>query len=152
MKYIPGINLYEGRKLTPLRAIAAFCKFCSGDDPREVKLCPSVSCPLYPYRLGRLPENGSSNLLAVIKSYCFGQCLPGGYSEVVDCGGHVNGTHPACPLWPYRLGTNLHFSAEARKTRSRRAKNQPRQAAQQGKFGMKGLSKPESRSDGLGGL
>ncbi len=44
------------RRLTPLRAIRAFCLECVGDSPSEVEACPSVrTCPLWPYRKGHSP-------------------------------------------------------------------------------------------------
>jgi len=49
---------------TPLKAIRAKCLDCSCHQPREVKECRITSCPLWPYRLGRIcriePKPGSS--------------------------------------------------------------------------------------------
>lgn len=39
----------------PLKAIRAKCLDCMCDQASEVKLCPSESCPLYPFRLGKNP-------------------------------------------------------------------------------------------------
>ena len=47
------------------RAIRAYCVWCSGDQPAEPKHCPSVACPLWPYRVSPTrapldpPEKGS---------------------------------------------------------------------------------------------
>lgn len=40
---------------TPVKAIRAFCLSCVGNQPKEVRLCASAGCPLYPYRMGRRP-------------------------------------------------------------------------------------------------
>ena len=44
------------KELTPLRAVKAWCRDCSGFQPKEVRLCPSSDCPLYQYRMGRNPR------------------------------------------------------------------------------------------------
>lgn len=46
------------KSLSPLMAIKAYCKDCSGNSVSEVKLCPrdgvhSFLCPLYRYRQGK---------------------------------------------------------------------------------------------------
>jgi hypothetical protein len=40
---------------SPLKAIRKFCLFCSGDSPKEARLCTAKDCPLYPFRLGKNP-------------------------------------------------------------------------------------------------
>lgn len=45
----------ERQNLTPIKAIRAKCLDCTCNQPSEVKLCPSVDCPLYKYRLGKNP-------------------------------------------------------------------------------------------------
>ena len=42
--------------LTPVKAIRKYCLQCSGDSPKEVRLCVIPECPLYPFRLGRNPN------------------------------------------------------------------------------------------------
>ena len=42
--------------LTPIKAIRAKCLDCCTDQIAEVRLCPSESCPLYPYRMGKNPN------------------------------------------------------------------------------------------------
>lgn len=39
----------------PLKAIRAFCLECSCGQTSEVKECPVVKCPLYPFRMGKNP-------------------------------------------------------------------------------------------------
>ena len=42
---------------TPLRAIRIYCRQCSGESPKEVKLCPPPpDCSLFPYREGHNPK------------------------------------------------------------------------------------------------
>jgi hypothetical protein len=41
------------KKMTPLKAIKAYCLDCCNDNAREVTLCPSSNCPLYNFRKGR---------------------------------------------------------------------------------------------------
>ena len=43
-------------KQTPLQAIKKFCYECSGEDNKEVEMCPSKKCPLYIYRNGKDPK------------------------------------------------------------------------------------------------
>ena len=43
-------------KQTPLQAIKKFCYECSGEDNKEVEMCPSEKCPLYIYRNGKDPK------------------------------------------------------------------------------------------------
>lgn len=45
---VPKANLW--------RAIRAMCLECSNGSKREVRFCTSESCPLYPYRFGRMYE------------------------------------------------------------------------------------------------
>jgi hypothetical protein len=39
----------------PVKAIRAFCMECSCGQTSEVKECPIVKCPLYPFRMGKNP-------------------------------------------------------------------------------------------------
>ena len=41
--------------MNPLRAIRQKCIECCGGSFKEVRLCTSVTCPLYPLRLGKNP-------------------------------------------------------------------------------------------------
>ncbi len=45
----------EKKKLTPIKAIRAKCLDCCCGQSQEVRLCSSVDCPLYPYRMGKNP-------------------------------------------------------------------------------------------------
>lgn len=41
-----------GEKLTRKQAIRAKCLDCSGNNRAEVRRCPVIGCPLWPYRMG----------------------------------------------------------------------------------------------------
>ena len=41
---------------TPLKAIRKKCLDCSYWQPKEVRKCVIVDCPIYPYRFGRRPN------------------------------------------------------------------------------------------------
>ena len=57
---------------TPLKSIRKKCLDCTAWQPKEVRLCPSVDCSLYPYRFGRRP---TKSIIDTIKSF---------YKEKVD--------------------------------------------------------------------
>ena len=44
----------------PLRAIRIKCLDCCCYDRKEVKLCATVNCPLWPFRFGKNPYRGKS--------------------------------------------------------------------------------------------
>ena len=52
-------KLYE----TPIKAIRDKCLDCTCDQPKEIRLCPVVSCALYPYRMGRRPDDDTLGTL-----------------------------------------------------------------------------------------
>lgn len=41
--------------MTPLKAIRAKCLDCMCGQAKEVRICPSADCALYPFRLGKNP-------------------------------------------------------------------------------------------------
>lgn len=43
------------KPISPMKAIRLKCLDCCCNSPYEVKLCPSVDCPIYPFRLGKNP-------------------------------------------------------------------------------------------------
>lgn len=43
-------------QLTPIKAIRAKCIDCCAGDKKEVKLCESIECPQFLYRMGRRPK------------------------------------------------------------------------------------------------
>jgi len=44
------------KRLTPMKAIRAKCLDCSCYQPKEIRLCPVISCSLWPYRMGKRPK------------------------------------------------------------------------------------------------
>ena len=42
---------------TPIKAIRDKCLDCSCFQLREVRKCPIIECPIYPYRFGKRPSN-----------------------------------------------------------------------------------------------
>ncbi len=42
--------------MTPIKSIRAKCLDCCCNQPSEVRLCPSVNCPLWPFRMGKRPK------------------------------------------------------------------------------------------------
>ncbi len=42
---------------TPLKAIRKKCLDCTCDHPKEIRLCTIIDCALYPYRMGKRPNN-----------------------------------------------------------------------------------------------
>ena len=46
-------TLYQTKRVNRSKAIRHYCLECSGFQPKEVRLCPSVSCPLWRYRTGK---------------------------------------------------------------------------------------------------
>lgn len=44
-------------KLTPMQAIRKKCLSCTCNQPKEVRLCPIVKCPLHVYRFGHRPKD-----------------------------------------------------------------------------------------------
>ena len=51
-----GLEGYTGREIrNPVKAIRQNCLDCVCGSAKEVKLCPSSDCPLYPFRFGSNP-------------------------------------------------------------------------------------------------
>ena len=48
---------------TPLKSIRKRCLDCTAWQTKEVRLCPSVDCSLYPYRFGRRPNKETIHTL-----------------------------------------------------------------------------------------
>ena len=53
------VKLYE----TPLKAIRKKCLDCSYFQPKEVRRCTVINCPIYPYRFGRRPSNSIVDII-----------------------------------------------------------------------------------------
>lgn len=64
-------NMQDVKEIaSPLKSIRAFCLGCVGNVPSEVKLCPSMKCPLYPYRFGKdVRQTGRKRSPAQIEAF-----------------------------------------------------------------------------------
>ena len=51
---------------TPLKSIRKNCLECTLHQPKEVRLCPCINCPMYPYRFGKRPTKA---ILDTIKQF-----------------------------------------------------------------------------------
>ena len=49
---------YQRRIKNRATAIRAYCVSCQGGSTVDVRLCPSVTCPLHPFRMGTDPLRG----------------------------------------------------------------------------------------------
>ncbi len=47
------------RKITPMKAIRLKCLDCCCGSAMEVRLCTAKNCPLYTYKSGHRPKEGS---------------------------------------------------------------------------------------------
>lgn len=53
-------------KHTPMKAIRRKCLDCCCYNPVEVKLCELRTCPLYPYKDGHKPKEGTEEYKTLI--------------------------------------------------------------------------------------
>jgi len=51
---------------TPIKAIRKKCLDCTCGQIVEIRECPVIECPLYPYRMGRRPDQATKD---TIKEY-----------------------------------------------------------------------------------
>lgn len=80
------------RPLTPLKSVRAYCLWCCRTSP-EVKLCPSDTCALWPYRLGHNPKTAQTGLTATYevdeamtaRKAIFARCLDCYQKKTGDC-------------------------------------------------------------------
>jgi len=85
------------KRLCPAKAVRKYCLWCVCKNAKEVKLCPTKDCPLYPIRFGRR-KLGYSTLKAIRKR-CI-DCKRGSVVEVRKC------DFKDCALYPFRMGHN----------------------------------------------
>jgi len=48
---------------TPIKAIRMKCLDCTCGQVKEIRLCPIINCPLYPYRMGRRPDKATQDTM-----------------------------------------------------------------------------------------
>lgn len=46
-------------RITPLKAIRAKCLDCCAGQVAEIRRCTVENCPLFPYRMGKRPKEGT---------------------------------------------------------------------------------------------
>jgi len=55
-------DLKDEKYLPPVKSIRKHCLECYSGSPKDVKLCDSPECPLYPFRLGTNPNRKSRTI------------------------------------------------------------------------------------------
>lgn len=110
-------------KMTPGRAIRAFCSSCCGGVSGEVRSCDGdgtdpayYACPFHPYRMGRGRPS-----VKIIRKHCL-QCMGESPSYVREC------DTMDCDCYPYRMGKNPARSGKgyfADQVRTRKAEITP---------------------------
>jgi hypothetical protein len=53
----------ERKLMTPIKSIREKCKDCSCYQPKEIRNCIIIDCPLYAYRMGRRPDKATLDTL-----------------------------------------------------------------------------------------
>ena len=48
---------------TPIKAIRKKCLDCTCHQPKEIRFCTVIDCPIYPYRLGHRPDEATIDTL-----------------------------------------------------------------------------------------
>lgn len=102
--------------MSPLQAIHHHCAVCTDPDNKqmnnkEIAGCEHKACPLYPYRLGKLPSAGEVKKISPLRAcraFCLEECQGGTEHKVMDvktCQGDTWAVTP-CPLFSFRFGRN----------------------------------------------
>lgn len=91
---------------TPLKAIRAMCLECVCYQAQEVTDCTGTDCPLFPFRMGKVPRGAGSRLKA-IRKHCL-DCMNGSAPMVRECTSdpQLSIGELGCPVYEYRFGKN----------------------------------------------
>jgi hypothetical protein len=108
---------YNMKSLTPLQNIRTHCMWCCLDQVLEVRMCPAQKCPSWPFRLGRLPAQGSRSALKAIRARCL-DCVGWSVKDVAECKND-------CALNVYRFGKRVNVSEAYREQARTRARVNP---------------------------
>lgn len=81
--------------LPPTKSVRQYCLWCCNGSTKAIKECPSNSCVLYPFRMGKKTIKGS--VIKKIKQRCL-DCGEKTAQSVRIC------AFDSCPLFPYRNG------------------------------------------------
>ena len=95
--------------MSVLKAIRKECLWCCGGQKKEVRICVSTDCYLYPFRLGKKSDSGTSPL-QTLKKHCLGCHEP--TAQAVRACDFSN----QCALWLYRNGRNPNRAGIGNKT------------------------------------
>ena len=82
--------------MKPLKAVRKKCLWCMNEQPKEVKLCPTEDCELWPFRFGKNPNKNRTLKLKDIKQYCL-VCSSHRPKQVKEC------WDKDCVLFPFKL-------------------------------------------------
>ena len=58
-----GDGLMDKLYDTPIKAIRKKCLDCTCHQPKEIRFCTVIDCPIYPYRLGHRPDEATIDTL-----------------------------------------------------------------------------------------
>lgn len=73
------------KKLNISKAISLYYLWLSGNSPKNRRDCSMTTHPLYPYRLGELPEDKTYlDRRKAVRQHCI-ECSGGNPGEVNDC-------------------------------------------------------------------
>lgn len=92
-----GFGKFQIVPYTRKRAIKYYCLECMGFIHAEVEVCTMPECPLFPYRLGKLPKNKTAeDRKKDIRRHCL-ECCSGDSEYIFNCPSLM------CPVHPFRL-------------------------------------------------
>jgi hypothetical protein len=111
-----GRNAMKNR--TALESIRTHCRWCTLDQAYEIRICQSQEiCPVWPFRLEKLPAQGHRSALKAIRARCLA-CVGRSCKEVSEC-------KTECALNQYRFGKRINVSEAYREVARNRAKLNP---------------------------
>lgn len=89
----------------PIKTIRLECVACMGGQYSLIEDCPSLKCPLRPYRRGRKPVvRPELAPLKAIRAQCL-ECVGGSPADVRACSGRLL-AGGVCPVHRFRFGAN----------------------------------------------
>jgi hypothetical protein len=92
-----GFGAFRIVPYTRKRAIRYYCQECVGFNYQEVVDCTMRECPLFPYRLGKIPkEKTAQDRSKAIRNHCL-ECCSGDTDYISNCPSSL------CPVHPFRL-------------------------------------------------
>jgi hypothetical protein len=139
----PNYLNHTKKRLPPLVAVRHKCLDCCCESAAEVKLCPATTCPLWPFRFGKFPEDhaGAKSVLKPINLKCR-DCAP----EVIK--GKPDGrtaTRSAVRSIAYDLGRILADQAADPKVVAQATLNRPDVGVSLGLTGLKSIKLFQAR-------